>query len=489
MAEEKQEEKEEIKDAQGRDVLAGSRKVLRRASVDFWSLMERPEYLVVIIGLLFGLLILSFTPPGQACDEPQHINNSYRLSMGVIVPKTKNGTSGTDLPVSFVETEQRVGVDRLMVTGEGKEHPTDLASSFSIPLKAGTTTFVDSYLQYPPLCYVPQAVGMTIGHVFGGPPILLIYLARLFNLLAVLIIAFLTIRITPVLKWTFFLLFLMPMTLFQSSSCSADAMTIAFSFLATAYFFRLAFDKKKEKIERADIIGLLAISLALALIKMPYFLLVFGFFLIPWRKFGNWKKYVLTFAVMLLIIIVFAGAWQVFVVKHSAGWSGPQFVPGKALKDVIRHPLSFMRMEYQRLGARQLYLPEMVGYVGWWNITPPWWLWPSFLFMLIAVTALDKDETLVSRWYRAYSVLIFLVTAAAVIVILHITMDPLHSTFANAKDYINGRYFIPPLAFGFLLFYNKSIKYRKTRFFYVIVTLLAIFFCVTTVVMITHRFY
>ena len=49
--------------------------MFRRAIVDFWFLMERPEYLVVIIGLLFGLLILSLTPPGQACDEPQHINN------------------------------------------------------------------------------------------------------------------------------------------------------------------------------------------------------------------------------------------------------------------------------------------------------------------------------------------------------------------------------------------------------------------------------
>jgi len=486
MAEEKQEEK---KSPEGGDVRAWFGRVFRRAIVDFWFLMERPEYLVVIIGLLFGLLILSLTPPGQACDEPQHINNSYRLSVGVIVPAMKNGVSGTYMPNSFQDTLQKVGVDQLKVAITGKEHPTDLAASFDIPLKAGRTTFVESYLQYPPLCYVPQAVGMAIGHLFRGPPILLIYMGRLFNLLAVLILAFLTIRITPVLKWTFFLLFLMPMTLFQSSSCSADGMTIAFAFLAAAYFFRLAFDRQKEKIERGDIYGLLAISLALGLIKTPYFLLVFGFFLIPWRKFGNWKKYLLTFAVMLLIVIIFAGAWQLLVVKHSAGWSGPQFVPGQSLKDMIRHPLSFMRMEYQRLGARHFYLDEMVGYVGWWNISPPWWLMPAFLFTLIAVAALDKDETEVSRLRRAYSVLLFLVTSAAVIVILHITMDPLHSTFTTAKDYINGRYFIPPLAFGFLLFYNRSIKYRKTRFFYVIVTVLAIFFCITTVVLIAHRFY
>ena len=68
-------------------------------------------------------------------------------------------------------------------------------------------------------------------------------------------------------------------------------------------------------------------------------------------------------------------------------------------------------------------------------------------------------------------------------------MDPLRAAFPAAKDFFNGRYLIPPLGFGFLVFYNKRIRFNKGKAFYLVVTSLAILFCVTTVVMIVQRFY
>jgi len=452
----------------------------------FWLLLSKPEYLVVIIGLIFGILILIFTPPFQACDEPQHIYTAYRLSQGHILPDKLKGTCGVYIPRSFDKTYEKLKAQSFIGNVEGKEGSSLILDSFGIPLKAGNTRFAPSYFQYPPLCYVPQAIGMAVGHLFRGPPVLLIYLARLFNLLAVLAIAFFTIRITPVLRWTFFLLFLMPMTLFQSSSASADALTIALSFLAAAYFFRLALDPAKESLEKKDFYWLFILALVLSLIKLPYFLLVFGYFLIPWKKFGSKKKYLLTFAVMLLEIAVVVVTWHFLAERYTTLVQAKIFIPGQHLNWMLQHPLGFVRLIYNTLRVKRLYLHEMISGVGWYNVVTPVWLPYAFGISVLAVSVLDKNEIVVKYWQKVLSLLIYLAVAFAIIVIIHMSWDKLSDTVIVQ---INGRYFIPPLGFLFLVLYNKKIAYQKGRLFYLAVPALALLLSVTTVCAIIQRFY
>lgn len=466
-------------------------KSLKRVSGEFWSLLSEPEYLVVILGLVFGLLILIFTPPFMACDEPQHIYNSYKLSEGRVLYTKSQDMIGSYIPASFYQTFNQLNVEPMISSSVGKASPDLIVGAFKIPLRAGDKIFMAGYIQYPPLCYIPQAIGMAIGHLFRGPPILLIYLGRLFNLLAVLFIAFITIRITPLLKWTFFLLFMMPVTLFQASSNSADGMTIAISFLAAAFFFRLAFDPSKESLAKKDMILLVVLTLALATIKMPYFLIIFGFFIIPWKRFGSKRKYLLTFGAMLLVVFILFALWQLVIVRAAAPAGAPA-IPGanSVLTETLSHPINFLKLQWHRMSLRGLYMSEMVESVGWWNVDAQWWLWPLFMFTLIAVTALDKrDDIVVKRWQRALSLVLFLGIIEIIIVLLHIMMDPVNATFTTAKDWLNGRYFIPALTFGALVLYNKSIAYKKTRFFYVAVNGLTLVFLIATVTMIIQRFY
>jgi uncharacterized membrane protein len=459
---------------------------LRKISTGFWLLLSKPEYLVVILGLIFGLLILTFTPPFQACDEPQHIFTAYRLSRGGILPDKQNGTCGTDIPKSFEKTYWKLKAKSFIGNVEGKLDTERIWDSFDIKLRAGDTKFEPAYFQYPPLIYLPQAIGMAIGHLFGAPPVLLIYLARLFNLLAVLAVAFFTIRITPVLRWTFFLLFMMPMTLFQISSASADALTIAFSFLAAAYFFHLAFDPAKERIEKRDLYWLLGLALVLSLIKLPYFLLVFGYFLIPARKFGSKKTYFLTFAAMLVEIAVVVVAWHYLAERYTTLVQASFFVPGKHLHWMLDHPVGFARIIYKTLVTRHLFLHEMISGVGWYNVVTPVWLPYAFGISAIAVSLLDKDDIEVRWWQKLSSALIYLVVAFLIMVIIHMSWDKIGDI---TIFHVNGRYFIPALGFLVLVLYNRKIKYIKGRLFYAAVPALAILFSVTTVTAIIQRFY
>ena len=111
------------------------------------------------------------------------------------------------------------------------------------------------------------------------------------------------IKLTPVHKWVLLILSLMPITLSQGGSLSADSFTIAISFLVIAIFLKFSFDYKKKDIKKKDIGILFILILMLALSKQTYFLLVFLFFLIPAAKFGSKKKMLLVFCCLFLSTI------------------------------------------------------------------------------------------------------------------------------------------------------------------------------------------
>ncbi|MFH1149450.1 MAG: DUF2142 domain-containing protein [Actinomycetota bacterium] len=464
--------------------------VLKKVSTGFWKTLHRPEYMVVIVGLVFGVLLLVTTPPSLVCDEPMHLYNSYRLSQGRLLPPEIKGIAGNYVPASFPGTFKVTGSRDLIAQTGGKQDVDLTLEAFKIPLRAGDTVFIRSYQQYPPGCYVPQAIAMAVGRLFGAPPILLMYLARLFTLLAVLFLAFMAVRVAPIMKWTFFLLFLMPSTLFLISSSSADALTIAFSFLAVAYFLKLALQPDQE-VGRRELVFLGLIALALSLVKAPYFLVFLGFLIIPPKRFGGLKRYVLTFGMMLLGMILIVGLWQFLAGRHITTMIAPGVSPFGQLRHIIGHPWSYVRTVASDLLRRDLYIGyyenslNVIAGMSWGTTTFPTWVPWLFLFSAISVTALDKDELKVTAWQKACSFAVFLAVEAAVITSLYTTISTVGSTMVP----IHGRYFIPALPLLFVPFYNRSIIYRKSRFFYLVVSGLGALFAFSAFYMILARYY
>lgn len=457
----------------------------------FWDFISRPEKLVIIFMLFFGLQLVFYTPPFQVCDEHQHLANSYRISEAHIFPYEEGGIAGSYVPISFKKVARVTDQQHVKNNLENKPPVGSISKALKIPLNPGETTFLRSYFQYPALCYLPQAVGILVGRLFGLSALWVLYLARMFNLLALVLVGYITVRMTPILKWTFFFLFLMPMAIFQFSSASADALTIGFSFLATAFFLRLALDPEKEKLERKDYYLLGVMGLLLGMLKPPYCLLVFMFFLIPWRRFGSFKKYLLTFVILFLGVIIIAGTWQLVAASHTTVMLN--FKPVDQIAWVLRHPRSFLVLMHKTFSHEKYYLSSLVAGLGWCNIKPPVWLVYGFLFTVIAVTALDKDEIEAKRWQRLYSLALFLAMVVIVTIALFATANQVGVPGLQGKGEfiwgITGRYYIPPLALFFFAFYNRSIKYEKSRFFYLVVSILGLASAAAAVNLVVRRFY
>lgn len=139
------------------------------------------------------------------------------------------------------------------------------------------------------------------GKFFNLPPLVLMYLARLANLIIWLLLAYLAIRITPAYKWVLLTLALVPMAVFEAASVSADGLTIVLSFLMIVYILKLA--RGKDNFVKTDFFVLVILGLLIALAKSIYILLFFLFLLIPVNKFKS-PKMNMGFSLFFLFLLV-----------------------------------------------------------------------------------------------------------------------------------------------------------------------------------------
>jgi len=257
-----------------------------------------PEYVFCGISLFFGLIMVFLSPPFQIPDEPQHFYRSYQIAQLNIFKYHDS------IPQSLVQLASIS--DRMKFMAHEKTSKKEILGLSDIKLNPSLKTSMESPQYVVP--YLPQALGIMIGRLFRLEPLGLFYLGRIFNLLVSVILLFIAIRITPVLKWLFFSLSILPMILYQMSSLSYDALTISLSFLVIAMNFNFAFNDNKT-IRLHDILILFGLAILLAACKPPYYIVVFSFLTVPVKKIGSLKKYLIVVSGLIITVLVVSQAW------------------------------------------------------------------------------------------------------------------------------------------------------------------------------------
>ena len=210
-----------------------------------------PQTAFLIIGLIYGFGFLIVTPAFQVPDEYEHFYRSLYVSEGHIVPEKLGDISGVYVPESVKYTSDTVNQEWYTFLQE-KNNKTNLTSLLYLPFNNKNMVFEDIsrifVITYSPVPYIISAFVIDIGKSFNLAPLALMYVGRLANLLAWVFLTYLAIKITPIYKWVFFMLALLPMTLFEAASLSADSFMLGLSFLIIAVFFKYAFDDSITKI-------------------------------------------------------------------------------------------------------------------------------------------------------------------------------------------------------------------------------------------------
>jgi len=467
----------------------------------------RPEILYVIIALIFGSLFVFTNPPFQAPDEGAHLTRSYELS------KFEFSGKGKTIPQSVIELDS--SFTHLHFNPDEKTSRKEIMDLLDDKLNPGIRAESDGPHYTVP--FLPQLIGLFVGKVFNPSPLAAMYFGRIFNLIVCIIFIFLAIRITPFAKWLFFMLALMPKTLYLMSSLSYDAFLICDSFLLIALLMHDAF--KAEKLGWRDLGLLFFLSVLLAMCKPPYFFIGFLFLIIPVRKIGTIKKYAAIFAILVVSMFWAQGAFSlVREMTGSAGSSKTEKVdeqeqktkntekepsknssdPGagsmrnevprqQETKEVERsnepkpeasqqtktnqvisppeqinfirsNPLLFLKLLFLTNVdyMRANILNNFVGVMGWLDAFLPDIFINIYLFMLLAGSLLISDPLFSIDWKRKS---LFFIIFLSGVLLIEVAMYIFVTYVGIDRLYgVQGRYLIPFAPLFFLVFYNNFLS-------------------------------
>ena len=462
------------------------------------ALILSPERVVLVLGLAFGLPLVFLTPPFQVPDEPSHFYRAFQISELrplSLVSLNRGYRLGTLLPKSLAALVDASDVANVRFQVHRKVDPAKVLAARDIPLSPHDRAYLP-VLPYPPPAYLPQAVGIGLGRLFGGSPLVLFYLARVFALGAWLALVFLAVRTTPVLKWTYVLLALMPMTLYLAASTSADSIVIAASFLLSAQLLSWAYDATKDRISRADIASVIGVAVVVALSKALYLPVLLLFFLVSWKKFETRTRYVLTFCV---IVTVSLGAY--FGWSQLTRWAvepGPtmdlsrhvvdgSYAPGasalRQLAFIRSNPWAFVSAVATTVSAPKVlfyYLNSFVGMLGWLDVLLPTWLPFAYLAVLIVVSLASGSPAAVGWTDKALALGVFAVTAVAGMLFMYLIYSTVGMSVVVG---FQGRYLIPGVPAAFLVFHNHWTRWRIGN----VATVALVAFMVTTISIAGYR--
>ena len=198
-----------------------------RFKLFFYKILEKPEVIFLVLSFIFGSIFLFKTPPFEVPDEAHHMLRTCEVADSIFYSKT---------PV------QNTKYDRFFTDIDKSENISENPNPNKYLLKREKNQFHAASRNFP-IMYIGSSIGIKIGSLFTQDGNILFYLGRFLNLLVYILLATFAIKITPVFKYPFMYLALLPMALFEGMSYSADSFNNGFSFLFFAFIFKLIFEK------------------------------------------------------------------------------------------------------------------------------------------------------------------------------------------------------------------------------------------------------
>ncbi len=181
------------------------------------------------------LLVLNvMLGPFHAPDDYDHVRRAYTLAHGMILPGARAGSASGGWIDGGIEA--MVVRHRPLVQGWAADGVPDYSEGVGpLPRASIAWTGRRVFAEFPgsasylPLIYGPQAVALRIGEAVGASVQASVFSARLLNGAAAVTIAAIALRAVPFGSAMLLLLLLLPKTLTQFASNSADPLIIALS--------------------------------------------------------------------------------------------------------------------------------------------------------------------------------------------------------------------------------------------------------------------
>lgn len=430
------------------------------------------EKVFVVIAALIGLMYTFVVPPFGVPDEQSHYLKAYSLSESHIFSQSdaigdfvsvKNGDAelyNTMAPYNQNYVHEMNNID-FSISGYQcvryflKKAPAADDQDY---------TRLDYFSQmnaYSPLAYVAPALGISIGELIHLKPILIFYLARLMNLALFILLLYFALKLMPFGKMILFGVAMLPMTMHQAASLSADCVVNAVSFFFIAYCLYAAY--KLEKIRFRDVAALLVSAIVIANIKYAYFPLFLLIFIIPRSKFRNLKTYLISMATVAVPAVASWGIWALKTKKYYAVGNTTLTAAQISANThyIFAHFPAYIHLALHTMTqAFQDYVMMMIGQrLLWLNIQINYSLVICFILLIVfaAFVGYESDPK-ITKSTRILSIVASVLIMGLVMTSMFVTWTP---KSLDVIQGVQGRYLLPFLPLILLLGRNRFVISKK----------------------------
>jgi uncharacterized membrane protein len=426
------------------------------------KIVGRTYVLVPLIVTIFGTYFAVVTPPLWGIDETAHFERTYQISQGGLLAEQKGEEVGGMLPKNIPDLHKTVIMDltaalHLYSVFDRKDvrDPNVYTPLVDVPPSA-TEEFVSfaGSAAYSPIAYAAPSIAVTVFDALGVSLGGLIIMARLACLLVFVALITLALRSVDALKikWLVVAIILIPKVVYQASIVSVDGILNGLGILLFALFIKSLITKNLAKYE---LILLAVVAIVLPLIKVNYSILSLLILLvpvsvyarhIPYRKWAAWAKWII-----VAVAAVLAGIW-LLLTRHVGtalgqlgGYTSSQVNPGEQLQFVLHQPgETFIAFIDTLTRDESNYVASLLSMLGWNYVQTPVVTMLLSVILLVIVAFYAREELLKAKKVVLISAGVALVCVLSVFAIMYLTFNPIGANIING---VQGRYFLPMLAF------------------------------------------
>lgn len=423
----------------------------------------------LLISLFFGTLFLLIVPAYNSPDEDSHFQYAYQVSTGNFLPKVVDGVSGFDVPDVIIES-----INRIKPITESQENKYSYKAMHDDLMTSSDYThkqFSNAVIQTAPkLAYVVPALGILVGKCMryfvtrGTPsPVVLLQFARFFSLIIYSIIGYYAIKITPKFKKSFFVVLLLPVSLFLRSMVTYDGILLVVTALVLANILKLL--NSKDKISKKDYILFIICGFLLLNVKMVYSIVFFGLLFVPKEVFGDNKKKIksiltIIFSILGITILKMIPYMFVNVTKNST--------TSMQLETIIANPFNYIMILARNIvSQRRIQEYWMLGTLGYLDT----YISPVMLFVLriylITIFLIDAcyEKIILPICAKLGYLALIMFVIAGIYTMMYLDWTPIVTGKYGGKviEGVQGRYYLPLLLLVPIIINNKIIEKIKSK--------------------------
>ena len=448
-------------------------------------LLIKPRYeiLFLCMGIAFGLTFWLIITPMSVPDETIHYEYSFQLSNYIMRTKDHMVFNEEYQNYSAMAGHINVGAsyERFIkkINKPLKLRENDVRMRFDID---------ESYT----ICFLPQALGITVARLLNWNMLRTFYMGRLFNLIFYLICLYTAIKKTPVHKLLFGIIATLPIFMQQAASFSYDCYINGLTFVIIAYLMKWI--HQEEPIGIKEFIPAFIANLMIAPIKVVYGLFSLMYWFIPEKNFGSRKRKILmtliiTFPAMFELIrllgpLVIRIVRKIFKNAFATSYAGnmlkaetgiftdivkPFYVDGEVytFSYVLSHPLEMFELFLRtvRYSIKTWFYASIGRSLSGSTLILPTWIVHSVLAVLIA-SAIREEKQCESLLFKVVILLLcifggFMIVGGMLVSWTEVEQVIIEDYGGPIIQGIQGRYFSPFLPYLFLILHNPKLKISK----------------------------